>query len=272
MAPSNDGDTTAHDPTSTQRALITGASAGIGKIMAGLFAERGYDLVIVARRRERLEELATQIKDRHGVDVQIIASDLSQPNAARALFDETRRQDWAIDVLVNNAGIGQSGPVAEADLERLTAMLQLNMVALTELVRLYLPDMIARDRGGILNVGSTAGFQPGPGMSAYYATKAYVYSFTEGLVEELRHTNVRVTNLSPGATDTEFQGEADIADTMLFAAGVMTAEQVARAGVDGFEQGKTLVVPGIKNKISAVGAPFMPRAVVRRLVSRINAK
>jgi len=177
-----------------------------------------------------------------------------------------------VDALVNNAGIGQNGPFAESETGTLATMLHLNITALTELTRLFLPAMIARDRGHIMNVGSTAGFQPGPGMAVYYATKAYVYSFTEALVEELKDSKVTITNLAPGATNTEFQDRAGIADTLLFAAGVMDAKSVAKAGYQGMLSGTSLVVPGIKNKVGAKTAHLVPRPVIRKLVSKINSK
>ena len=177
----------------------------------------------------------------------------------------------AVDVLVNNAGFGARGAVAELDAERQLGMIQLNVTALTHLTRLFLPPMLERRRGGILNVGSTAGFQPGPNMSVYYATKAYVLSFTEGLAEEVAGTGVKVTCLAPGATDTGFASEADMEGTRLFQLGTMTSEAVAEAGFNGFRAGKTLVVPGLKNKATAASVRFVPRAAVRKLVKSLQS-
>lgn len=253
-------------------AMITGASAGIGAELAHLFAADKHDLILVARREEKLEEIAKTLQDKHGVEVHVFASDLGVPGAAHELFEAIEEKGLEVDALVNNAGIGQNGPFAKSETGTLATMLHLNITALTELTRLFLPAMIARDRGHIMNVGSTAGFQPGPGMAVYYATKAYVYSFTEALVEELKDSKVTITNLAPGATNTEFQDRAGIADTLLFAAGVMDAKSVAKAGYQGMLSGTSLVVPGIKNKVGAKTAHLVPRPVIRKLVSKINSK
>jgi hypothetical protein len=252
-------------------ALVTGASAGIGLEIARELASRGLDLVLVARRRERLEELASELSSAHGVTTHVLTADLSDPAAPDALVAQVDALGLQVDVLVNNAGIGQSGPMADADPGRLIAMIQINVTALTALTRAFTPGMIARGRGALLNVGSTAGFQPGPNMAVYYATKAYVYSLTDALVAELRPHGVTVTNLSPGATSTEFQAAADIENSWLFAAGVDSAQAVARAGVDGLDRGKSLVVPGLKNKATAVSARFTPRPVIRKVVAKINS-
>lgn len=251
-------------------ALITGASSGIGKELANLFASDHNNVVLVARRKEKLEQLAYDLREVHGVSAHVIACDLGQPNAARELFDKTQELDLVIDYLVNNAGIGQYGSFAESDEAQLMTLLNLNICALTQLTRLYLPNMIARNKGRILNVGSTAGFQPGPHMAIYYASKAYVYSFTEALVEELRGTKITVTNLAPGATNTEFQSTAEMEKSMLFAAGAATAQSVAKAGYKGMMKGKSLVVPGLRNQLLRASIPFIPREVVRRAVGRLN--
>lgn len=253
-------------------AMITGASAGIGAELAHLFAADKHDLILVARREEKLEEIANTLRDKHGVMVHVLASDLGVPGAANELFDAVEELGLEVDALVNNAGLGQSGPFAESEMGMLATMLHVNITALTELTRLFLPGMIARDRGHIMNVGSTAGFQPGPGMAVYYATKAYVYSFTEALVEELKESKVTITNLAPGATDTEFQDRAGIADSLLFAAGVMDAKAVAKAGYNGMLSGTSLVVPGLKNKVGASTVHLVPRPVIRKIVSKINSK
>lgn len=253
------------------RALITGASAGIGEALARLFAADGHDVVLVARRRERLEALAAELREAHDIEAEVLACDLAEPGAAGALFERAEQAGLEeVDFLVNNAGLGQNGAFSEADPGLLTTMMRVNMEALTLLTRAFLPGMLERDRGRILNVGSTAGFQPGPGMAVYYATKAFVYSFTDALVEELRGTGVTVTNLAPGATETEFQVHAEMEQTLLFAAGVMSAEQVAQAGYEGMMRGKSLVIPGASNKLTSWGVPFLPRALTRRIVRRIN--
>jgi uncharacterized protein len=254
----------------TPTSLITGASSGIGLDLAHLFAAKKYDLILVARREDKLREVAAVIMREHGVKVEVIAADLSQPAAPAALVAELERRGLAVDVLVNNAGFGDRGAVAELSVERQRDMLQVNVTALTELSRYLLPAMLQRKRGGILNVASTAAFQPGPFMSVYYASKAYVLSFSEGLAEELRDTGVTVTCLCPGATATEFAQEANMTESRLFQMGAMTSKEVARAALDGFLAGKVIVVPGIKNKLGAQSVRFSPRWMVRRLVRVLN--
>ena len=254
----------------TMRALITGASAGIGEDLARCFAADKHDVVLVARRAEKLSALAAELEERHGISAEVIAHDLGEPGSAATLIKEIEERELRIDALVNNAGIGQTGPFAEADARGLETMLVLNMLTLTSLTRHFLPRFIERGFGYVLNVGSTAGFQPGPHMAAYYATKAYVYSLTEGLVEECKGTGVTITNLSPGATDTEFQHRAGNADSVLFAVGVMSSDRVARAGYKGMLKGKSLVVPGWTNKMVASTSGFVPRLIVRKVTSRLN--
>ncbi len=251
-------------------ALITGASSGIGEELARCFAADSHDLILVARREEKLAALADEMTDTHGVEAHVISADLGIPHAAQDLFETTQGMGLEVDALANNAGIGQTGPFAESDEAMLSTMLQLNMTTLTELTRRYLPGMLARDSGYVLNVGSTAGFQPGPNMAVYYATKAYVYSFTEALVEECKGTGVTITNLSPGATDTEFQHRAGNADSLLFAMGTMTSKQVAQAGYRGLMKGKSLVVPGASNKLVAKTAGLVPRGIIRKVTAKIN--
>ena len=251
-------------------ALVTGASAGIGKELARCFARDGVDVILVARREERLLELADELGGM-GVTAHVVTCDLSKPDASKELVAELTERGLEVDVLVNNAGLGQYGDFARASHELVMNMVQVNVVALTQLTHLLLPGMLERGRGGVLMVGSTAGFQSGPGMAAYYATKAYVLSFTDALVEETRGTNVTVTNLSPGATYTEFQVLAEMEKSTLFAAGVATAEEVAKAGYRGLRRGDDLVVPGVKNKLTAFSSRIVPRALLRRVVRKINS-
>ena len=233
--------------------LITGASAGIGTELAQLFHARGDSLVLVARRRDRLDELATRLGDR----ARVIVSDLADPAAPRALFAET----GPVDVLVNNAGFGAAGRTAEIDLQRQLDIVQVNVSALTALSRLYLPGMIARGAGRILNVASTAAFQPGPGLNVYCATKAYVLSFSEALHAELAGTGVTVTCLCPGATETEFADVADMRGASVLR-NPMTAAEVARQGYAATLAGRRLVITGAQNKARALGVRFAPRALV----------
>lgn len=252
-------------------ALITGASAGIGHALAHLFVQSGHDVILVARRQEKLTEMQAQWSATYGVTVHVFAQDLSDPRAWRALDERLVREGLQVDYLVNNAGLGLNGPFSQGDVEGTMAMLHVNMTALVGLTRAILPRMLARGRGRILNVGSTAGFQPGPGMSVYYATKAFVYSFTEGLVGELRGTPVSATNLAPGPVDTEFKDQANMHDTLLFALGADTPQFVAKAGFEGMMRGKSLVVPGLKNKLPGLTARLAPRGILRRMTQRINA-
>src|SRR6202795_3291921 len=196
--------------SSTKTALITGASFGIGHELAGIFAREGYNLVLVARTADKLRQLASDLEKTHGTRSLILAGDLSSPGAAAYIHDQTTRAELAVDVLVNNAGFGQFGLFAENDLEECLQQIQLNITTLTHLTRLYLPDMLSRKSGRILNVASTAAFQAGPLMAVYYATKAYVLHFSEAIANELEGTGVTVTCLCPGPTSTEFQERAKI--------------------------------------------------------------
>lgn len=245
-----------------KRAVITGASSGIGLELCRLFAAGGYDLIITARRAEQLNRLAEDLRSKHGVPVKIILKDLGQPNAAEELWAEIRKEG-EVDVLVNNAGIGAAGPFAEADPVTIATMLQVNVVALTALTRLAVPDMLARGHGHIVNVASLAGLQPGgPGMAVYYATKSYVVSFSRALARELRGSGVSLTTLCPGSTHTEFEEKAGADKLRLFRwLPVMDASAVARAGYLGMKQGRTVVIPGLINKLLGLGGELPPRRI-----------
>lgn len=250
--------------------LITGASAGIGVEFARLFAADGAALVLVARRVDRLETLAAELRNRNGSTVLVIAGDLSDPRYPGELCDKLQADGVTIDVLVNNAGFGARGDFADLDFKRQCDMVQVNVTAPTVLSRMLLPGMVARRRGGILNVASIAGFQPGPYMGVYYATKAFLLSFSEAIAEEVRGKGVTVSCLCPGPTITEFGQAAGMDSTIVFRHWAMTAEAVARIGYDGFRRGKAVVVPGLLNKISTLVVRVIPRSVVRRLVARIQ--
>jgi short-subunit dehydrogenase len=251
-------------------ALITGASSGIGLELARLFARDGYDLVLVARRREKLETLGAELARRHGIRFRAIAADLADPAAGPEIARQLAAAAVEIDVLVNNAGFGGLGAFAKTDLETERRMIQVNITALTALTKLFLPGMLARRRGRILNVGSTAGFAPGPMMAVYYATKAYVISLSEALAEELRGSGVSVTVLCPGATLTEFQTVAHVERTRLFRLPgvVMDAKAVARGGYAGLMRGKRMIVPGVFNRVLLLVIRLSPRGLVVR-VSRL---
>lgn len=254
-----------------QRALVTGASSGIGLELAREFAAGGYDLVLVARSGKKLEELAAEVRDRHGADARVIARDLSDPRSPDEIFQEA---GGAVDVLVNNAGFATFGPFAETALDKELEELQVNVVALTHLTKKFLPGMLARRGGGILNVASTAAFQPGPLMAVYYATKAYVLSFSEALAEELRGTGVTVSALCPGPTATGFSARANMQDSGLFKGMLVVsdARSVARAGYEGFRAGKRIVIPGLLNKASAQSSRLTPRGLMTRVVKGMQAR
>lgn len=253
-----------------ENVLITGASSGIGLELARLFAAAGSDLVLVARREDKLGELADELRADHDVTVRVLPADLSQPAAAVAIYEVLTGAGVDIDILVNNAGFGARGTVAQLSIARQLQMMQLNMGTLVELTRRLLPGMIRRGWGGILNVGSTASFQPGPYMAVYYASKAFVLSFTEGLAGELADTEITVTCLAPGPVDTGFGAVAGVEDTVLFKVGVLDASKVAWAGYRGLRRGKTLVIPGLRNKITVSAVRVLPRSWVRKMVAALQ--
>lgn len=244
--------------------LITGASAGLGAEFARQCAAKGQALALLARRRDRLEALKAEL----GPDVHIFAADLALPGAPTDLLAQIEAQGLTVETLINNAGFGLGGDVTEADPDRLTGMIDLNVRALTELTRAVLPGMLARGRGAILNVASTAAFQPGPHMAVYYATKAYVLSFTEALHQEMKGKPVRVTALCPGPTQSEFFDVAQV--TGMLPRMAVPVEGVVTAGLNGLAKGKAIVIPGGRNKVFAQGSRFLPRAAMRRIVARIK--
>ncbi|MGC2198411.1 MAG: SDR family oxidoreductase [Terriglobales bacterium] len=248
---------------SNQTALITGASAGLGYEFAHLFARDKYNLVLVARSGPKLAELADQLRREHGITVKTIPLDLGLPQASQTLFEETQRGGIHVDLLVNNAGYGMSGKFSEIPLAESYGQIQLNVTALTLLTRLYLGPMLERHSGRIMNVASTAAFQPGPLMAVYYATKAYVLSFSEALADELRNTGVSVTCFCPGATLTEFQKRAQTENSRLFKQlSPMDAKTVAEQGYRALLEGKTLAIAGLRNWLVAESVRFAPRKLV----------
>jgi short-subunit dehydrogenase len=255
-----------------QTALITGASGGIGKELACLFARDGHNLVLVARSEGKLRELADELSSAHGVDVHVIVRDLSQPEAPEAIARELTEKGIQVDMLVNNAGFGLYGEFIRNSLEEQLNMIDLNVRSLTSLTHLLLPGMLERKRGRILNVASTASFQPGPLMAVYYATKAYVLSFSEALSNELAGTGVTVTALCPGPTVTEFASRANLNQSKLFESGAMDVKTVARIGYRGFMAGKTLVIPGLRNRLFAFSVRLMPRRLVTSIVRQVQER
>jgi len=250
--------------------LITGASSGIGLELARCFAADKSDLVLVARKTAALEQLAAELRAAQPIKVHVITADLSLPASPQGIFDELKGRGTAVDVLVNNAGFGLHGAFAELPLRQQLDMLQVNISALVELTGLFVPGMIRQRRGGILNVGSVAGFLPGPNMAVYYATKAFVMSFSEALHEELRGSGVTLTDLCPGPTETQFSQVARGQRTRPSQVAQMSAVDVAVAGHRAFRQGQCLNVPGAKNRFLAQLTRVLPRAIIRQAVARYN--
>lgn len=253
----------------SQTALVTGGSGGIGFEIAKVLARKGFDLVLVARKRDTLEAAASQLEGKYGARVQVFTADLRSPDAPQSIFSFLHNENIPIEVLVNNAGFGLGGEFADTKLQREMDMIQVNISALTQLTKLFLPAMIRRKSGRILNVASTAAFQPGPLMAVYYASKAYVLSFSQAIAEELRDTGVTVTALCPGATATDFAATAGVRNSKLFKAfGVAHPDDVAEFGVAAMLHGRRVAIPGFKNKIVAQSSRFAPRAVVTRLARK----
>lgn len=237
------------------KAIVTGASGGLGLEFAKLLAGDGHDLVLVARSAGKLDLLANELRSRHNVNVEVIAQDLGVPDAAARISQRVP----ACDILVNNAGFASNGPFDSIPPERVHEELLLDVVTLTELTRAYLPGMRERGAGRILNVASTAAFLPGPFGAVYYASKAYVLSFSQGIAEELRGSGVTVTCLAPGATATGFVDRAQMQQTLLFKMPMAGAASVANAGYRAMMAGKDLVIPGFSNQLLAFVIRFMPR-------------
>ncbi len=251
-------------------ALITGGSMGIGQELAKVFAANKFNLVLVARNEARLKTVAEELRTAYGIETKILVKDLSLPNAPQEIFEALR--DTPISVLVNNAGFGWRGAFVECDLQRQALdMMHVNMDSLVALTRLFTPSMLARKQGQIMNVASTAAFQPGPFANIYFATKAFVLSFSQALSEELEGTGVTVSALCPGSTRTEFFERAEMKnmrrDGLMMDAGV-----VAEAGFRGLMRGKRVVIPGWLNKMTATLANFVPTNVTTKIVRRLNGK
>jgi len=246
-------------------ALITGASAGLGVEFARQLSKRGHRLVLAARRKDRLDALARELGNARAV-----AIDLSKANATAKLMADLEAAGEQVEILVNNAGFGLIGRFAELDPKRERQMIDLNVGALTDLCRAVAPGMIKRKSGAILNVASTAAFQPGPKMAVYFATKAFVLSFTEALHEELKPHGVKVTCLCPGPTRTEFGEVAGFGGNGAFDKLAMEAGEVVEAGLKGMDRNRAVVVPGLVNKIGAISTRFAPRSVVRKIAGAIK--
>lgn len=257
-------------PRPHETVLITGASSGIGLELARCFAADSSTLILVARNTAAMEALALELRQAHAIEVRVIGMDLARPESPRELFEQLQRSGATVDVVVNNAGFGLHGPFAELPLERQLEIIQVNIASLAALSRLFLPGMVGRRGGGILNVGSVAGFVPGPNMAVYYASKAFVQSFSEALREELRGTGVRVTNLCPGPTHTNFSQVARAYQRRALQGAKMSAAAVALSGYRAFRRQRLVDVPGWSNRGLVVLARLLPRAVLARMVAHYN--
>ena len=256
-----------------ETALVTGASGGIGEDLARLIAAGGRNVVLLARSAGKLQSLAGDLSTAHGIEASVVAADLSEPGATAQIVGTLGARSATIDVLVNNAGFGTSGSFASDDPNAQLGMLQVNVVALTALTRALLPGMLERKRGRILNVASTAAFQPGPFMATYYASKAYVLSLSEALAEEVAGSGVTVTCLCPGPTQTGFQDRAQLQKSRLFnLSRPMRSADVAQAGYDAMLAGRRLVIPGVTNKLTVQSIRISPRAAVLKVVRFLNTE
>ncbi|PCE63764.1 SDR family NAD(P)-dependent oxidoreductase [Sediminicola luteus] len=252
-------------------ALITGASSGLGTEFARIHAQNGGDMYIVARRVEKLESLKAELEQQYGVEVRVLAKDLGLPDGPKEIYDQVKQDGVTIDYLINNAGFGGRGKFHERDWDQDRGMIQLNVMALTALTRYFLPHMVERNQGKILNVSSTASFMPGPLQAVYFATKAYVTFFSNALAEELHDTAVTVTNLMPGATETEFASTSGMDKTDLFDK-TATALSVAQDGYQGMLRGKLDVVSGLtfSQKLMMGMIPFTPKKIMLKQIRQMQ--
>lgn len=241
-------------------ALITGASSGIGAELARIHATQGGDLILIARRLDKLETLKAELEDEHGATVHVLSKDLTHPEAAQEVYDHIKSEGWTVDFLINNAGFGGVGKFHERKMATDMAMIQLNVTVLTALTRLFLPDMVARQHGRILNVSSTASLMPGPMQAVYFATKAFVTSFSNAIARELEGTGVTVTALLPGATATEFGQRSGMDKTPMFDR-TFTAQEVAQAGYQAMLKGQLNIITGVTfaQRLLMRIAPLVPR-------------
>ncbi len=259
-------------PGNGQTALITGASAGIGVDLAECFAKDGYDLIITARTESALKEVADRLSKAYGVNVATAAGDLGVTGAGKKLAADIAQRGLNVDVLVNNAGFGHLGAFAETEIEPQLGMVDLNVRALTELTHIYWKGMLAKKRGGLINVASTAAFQPGPLMTVYFASKAFVLSFTEALWEEARGTGVNVSCLCPGPTVSKFRERAGTGKSRLSqSSSVMGSAPVAREGYEGFKRNKRVVITGGSNRRLIAATRLMPKSQVLKIVRRMQS-
>ncbi len=252
-----------------ETALITGTSSGIGEALAELFARDKSSVILVARSQDKLQSLADRLAKAYGIQTLVIPCDLSEPGAAQRVFEAVMAAGWTVDCLVNNAGFGGMGYFDEIPEAEMTSMLQVNIVALSQLTRLFLPGMVARKSGRILNLASTAAFQPGPNAATYYASKAYVWYLSEGLQTELGGTGVTVTCLAPGPTRTNFGEVSKMDTTRIFQWNSMETAPVALAGYNAMRAGRTLVVPGFFNKVLFWASKYSLWVIVKQVMKNI---
>lgn len=259
-----------------ENVLITGASSGIGEEFARKFAKNGFNVILVARNEEKLQALKMELEKTTTSTVHILTADLSNQDEVTRVYHQLQSNQIQVDILINNAGFGLFGEFTETDLAQELNMIDLNIKTVTHLTKLVLHDMKKHNSGRILNVASTAAFQPGPLMAVYYATKAYVLSFSEALSNELQNTKVTVSVLCPGATETEFSNRAQLQDSKLFKSGVMDVKDVVEIGYQGLLSKELVIIPGLKNKLLANSVRFMPRkmvtSIVRKVQDRIKVK
>jgi uncharacterized protein len=253
--------------------LITGASSGIGLHFSHKFAQAGHNVVLVARSEDKLLSLATELEGKYNIKAHTIKADLAETGAARFIYEQVTSKDIVVDILINNAGFGLFGEFEQTALEKEVDMIQVNITALTELSKYFGTEMVNRKNGQILNVASTAAFQPGPLMSVYYATKAYVLSLSEALANEWEEHGVHVMALCPGATKTGFSDAAELQQSKLFQSGVMTVEEVVdEAYKQMTDQKKIVIIPGMKNRLLAGSIRFMPRKMVTNIVRKVQER
>jgi uncharacterized protein len=253
-----------------QCALITGGSSGIGYELAKLFAQDGYNLILAARTTEDLEKVAQELSTQHNITATPITKDMFNPKAAFELYDEVKAKGITINVLVNNAGQGQYGLFTESDIHRQPDIIQLNISSLTALTYLYLKDMIARNEGRVLQLASIASELPGPWQAVYHATKAYVLSFTEALINELKDTNITMTALQPGATDTDFFNKAEMQDSKIMDTKISDPTKVAKDGYEALMKGDDKIVSGLKNKAMVAASNVMPDTMVAEQLNKMQ--
>lgn len=256
-------------------ALITGASSGIGLALAKVFAKTGHDVILVARSEDKLQTLKDELSKAHGIQTTVLSHDLTERSAPQALFDQVQQNRLTVDVLVNNAGYGDYGEFAKSDLSKLEGMILLNVLATTQLTRLFLPGMIQRGSGKVLNVSSTAAFQPGPMMAVYFATKAYVLSLSEAIAAETEDQGINVTVLCPGPTQSNFMDTANMHQMAITNKSsenkLPTADDVAQFGYNALQSGQVVAVHGFANKLMTFSTRLAPRSLIRKGVKQFMA-